>query len=203
MRRLFRIAGALAAIVGLLPTAADACACCSSPGQRLVETGKPDAYVLADFATVEIAPEATFATTEAFPEDIKGVSKPSPDPMRAAGSISAGKLELDLVAGGTSRGRVSFTGNGALERFEVDRRIDRGTSPGGGPMIYKEWKFPGAVALEGFLSAGGGVAWGQLILHGQGNGCTSAADFSRWTLEVRGGTVHFTLLGAIKSGVQR
>jgi hypothetical protein len=45
------------------------------------------------------------------------------------------------------------------------------------------------------MSGRGAAAQATLILHGGGNSCTSAYDFTRWTLRVKGKGISFTFLG--------
>jgi hypothetical protein len=74
----------------------------------------------------------------------------------------------------------------------VDPRIAR---QGHGPTLYKEWKLSAP-------AAGSGVSAGHrprqiltLILQGGGNSCTSAGDFTHWTLVMQGPKANYTLFG--------
>jgi hypothetical protein len=79
--------------------------------------------------------------------------------------------------------------------FEVDPR--RGEPEGGlGPTLYKEWKLTAPAAGTGVFAPGAGR--GQLvtlILHGHGNSCPSATDFTAWTLVVHGPAAEYRLYG--------
>jgi len=85
-----------------------------------------------------------------------------------------------------------------LVRFMVDPRDEEATSAGGGPRLYKEWRLASTADLSGLVAENEDKAQATLILHGHGNGCTSAEDFTHWTLQVSGPDVTFTLLGKLK-----
>ena len=54
-------------------------------------------------------------------------------------------------------------------------------------MLYKEWKLTARAAGSGVFSAGLGPSQQlSLILHGRGNSCTNAEQFTHWTLEMQG-----------------
>ena len=85
-----------------------------------------------------------------------------------------------------------------LAQFGVDPRFEGARSAGGGPLLYKEWRLKSPVELSGIVAEGSKKADATLILHGQGNGCTTADDFTHWTLQVSGVDVDFTLLGKLE-----
>lgn len=166
-------------------TPAFACACCSSEGQRLVETEKIDSYAAAQLAEMKFAATAHLYTGEADVESIKGVAARSPDFVLA-------------VAKGDTSWRFDFKQDGAegtltlamphrVTRFEVDPRATDGGDAGTGPTLYKEWRL--AVTPRGtgvFAGATGGGQQATLILHGSGNSCTDASQFRAWTLVLHG-----------------
>ena len=76
-----------------------------------------------------------------------------------------------------------------MSRFEVDPRASTGPVPPNGPSLYKEWR------LSRIANVGGKTANATLILHGDGNSCSSSIDFKRWTLIVKGNAIDFTFLG--------
>ena len=51
--------------------------------------------------------------------------------------------------------------------------------------------------LSGIVASSGARAKARLILHGYGNSCTDAHDFTHWTLVVTGRDIRFTLLGEL------
>jgi hypothetical protein len=80
--------------------------------------------------------------------------------------------------------------------FEVDphESPDQGT----GPLLYKEWKLTGDITAFGaFDRANGARQKLTLILQGRGNSCTSAADFTHWTLVTEGPKGTYSLFGEL------
>ncbi len=65
-------------------------------------------------------------------------------------------------------------------------------------MLYKEWKLTGEVTGTGAFSATNGVKQSlTLILQGRGNSCTSAVDFTHWTLVMEGPKGRYSLFGEL------
>jgi len=92
------------------------------------------------------------------------------------------------------------TGTLALARpasvavFEVDPR--NGRDAGQGPALYKEWKLSAPALASGVFAPGAGSRHIlTLILHGGGNSCTDAGDFTHWTLVMQGPKANYTLFG--------
>ena len=83
--------------------------------------------------------------------------------------------------------------------FEVDPRQEKPKAEGGqGPRLYKEWKLTGRAVGTGIFS--GGVGAGQnitLILQGHGNSCTTADNFTHWTLILYGPKAEYSLFGEL------
>jgi hypothetical protein len=72
------------------------------------------------------------------------------------------------------------------------------TSAGGGPLLYKEWRFEGRVSGTGFFGAGIVAPTRYLlVLQGRGNGCQDAADFTHWRLQVSGRRAHYAFYGEL------
>lgn len=85
---------------------------------------------------------------------------------------------------------------GKIAIFEVDPRS--ATDQATGPSLYKEWKLTGKVAVSGAFSAGAGPdQLLTLIVQGSGNSCTTAADFSHWTLVMQGPKANYSLFGTL------
>jgi len=103
---------------------------------------------------------------------------------------------LRLQAPGGRGGTLSFVLPGSTLLFATDLRDGR-TSIGGGPLLYKEWRLGGTVSGTGDFLSRANAATYRLILHGRGNACLDARDFTRWTLQVRGGGARFTLFGSL------
>jgi len=179
------------------PIGVQACACCTEPGQRLEATGALDTYGRGELERVSFASTARLFTTAAFPDDIKGIVDPSQEPYGLRGRIGEKRLLFDVTDPKGKTGQVVMPIPQRLTRFEVDPRDGSARDTGMGPPLYKEWRLEGPVRLGGILAGGGGRATARLILHGSGNSCTSADQFSQWTLSVTGPGTRFTLLGAL------
>jgi hypothetical protein len=145
---------------------------------------------------VEFAATARLFTTEAFPDDIKGLAAPSQEPYGFRGSLVAGQFVFEISDRSGKTGQIIMALPRLVTRFEVDPRKEDMQEGGTGPALYKEWRLEGEVRLRGILGSGGSRATGRLILHGSGNSCTSADQFTTWTLSVRGRGTRFTFLGA-------
>jgi hypothetical protein len=73
---------------------------------------------------------------------------------------------------------------------------DGRTSAGGGPLLYKEWRFEGPVSGTGFFRAGMvGPTRYLLVLQGRGNGCQDAGDFTHWRLQINGRKAEYAFYG--------
>jgi hypothetical protein len=93
-------------------------------------------------------------------------------------------------------GTLSLTRPDNLSIFEVDPR-DR-PEQGQGPRLYKEWKLTAPASGDGVFQPG--IAPRQLltlILQGGGNSCTSAIDFTHWTLVMQGPKGNYTFFGKL------
>jgi hypothetical protein len=87
--------------------------------------------------------------------------------------------------------------------YKADIR-DGQTSPGGGPLLYKEWRFEGQVSGTGLFRAGTTApAKYFLVLQGRGNGCDNAEDFKHWLLRVNGTKAEYAFYGELAGADSR
>jgi hypothetical protein len=126
---------------------------------------------------------------------VQGLAEPS-DQFSAAESLSRGVLTLDLRTKSGKTGTISFPLPSTIDEFAVD------PSPGSGnaePVLYKEWRLVARASTTGIFAGASakGAPQARLILHGKGNGCTDAAQFSSWTLQISGPGAQFTLFGKL------
>jgi hypothetical protein len=194
MRRATTLALTMAAALFAQTEAAQACACCTEPGQRMDFSGPIEPYVRAELALMRFAPTAVLYSNAGFPDNISGIVNPSTSPYRVRAAIR-NFVGFDFIDPAGKRGRVVFTLPRAMSRFEVDPRTSGSPTPPNGPNLYKEWRLSGVAQLTGFAVGARHAATATLILHGDGNSCSAAPNFSRWTLEVKGNGVEFTFLG--------
>ncbi len=175
-----------------------ACACCSEHGQRLDKTVQLTSGMLGELRLVRFASTATLYAGAGFPDTVRGLASPSSASYRLAGKHQDGRIVLELTDAAGRPGRIVLTLPSRVERFEVDPRDGQALAPGGGPLLLKEWRLKAQAQLSGIVAASHRHARATLILHGRGNACTTASDFTHWTLSVRGAGARFTLLGEIK-----
>jgi len=101
-----------------------------------------------------------------------------------------------LASPGGGSGSLSLRLPQKISIFEVDPRD--GPDQGTGPALYKEWKLTGEVTGTGAFSPTNGAKQVlTLILQGRGNSCTSAADFTHWTLVTEGPKGSYRLFGEL------
>jgi len=193
MRQLFYVIWAAAVCAA---TTAWACACCTDPGQRLEQIVTLDQGILDEVQRIRFAPSARLLADPGFPDSVKGVSRPSGGAYRVRLQLSGRALRFDVVDPEGRAGAITLALPRRMTRFEVDPRLEAPSS-NHGPTLYKEWQIAGAANLSGIFEAGRGQPQARLVLHGQGNTCTTADDFAHWTLKVTGAGAAFSFLGDI------
>jgi len=178
-------------------TPARACACCSDPGMRFEAANDINEYEEDELGRIRFDDTAQLYITPAFPEDIKGIVAPSDKPYDLRSVTGPERWTFEISDSVGKQGTIMFQLPQRLVRFMVDPREET-TSAGGGPRLYKEWRISSTADLSGLVAEKEDKAQATLILHGHGNGCTAAEDFTHWTLQVRGPDVQFTLLDKLK-----
>lgn len=69
-------------------------------------------------------------------------------------------------------------------------------------MLYKEWRFQGAVKGDGVFNHGlMAPAKYFLVFQGRGNNCDNAEDFTHWRLEITGRKARYAFYGALAKPV--
>ena len=164
---------------------------------RIEATNDINQYEKDELGRVRFDDTAQLFITPAFPEDINGIVAPSDKPYRFRGITGPKRWTFELSDSEGKQGIIVFPLPRRLVRFMVDPRDEAATSAGGGPRLYKEWRLSSAADLSGLVAENNEKAQATLILHGHGNGCTAAEDFTHWTLQVSGPDVRFTLLGKL------
>jgi hypothetical protein len=195
-RRLSLCSLAVLAVL-LWPTAsAWACACCSHEGTYYVSSGRPSEYELSIVKQIRFGRTTTLYTAEADPEDMaKGVGHVA-EKYALGGSLVRGVWKL-AFRDGNKTGTLSLPLPLKMTSYTADIH-DGQTSPGGGPLLYKEWRFEGQVSGTGFFKAGIiGPTKYLLVLQGRGNGCQDAGDFKHWRLRVSGRKAEYSFYGEL------
>ena len=187
-----------ALVLACAPAAALACACCTEPGQRLVGSQPLDDYRRGELLRMRFAPEAALFLPSGDAADARGIGDPSDGYRVQVRFDGRSRLVFALSADGRARGTLALPLPAAVDVFEVDPREGEPDPTGLGPRLYKEWTLRAAPAASGdFSPAGAPGTVATLILHGRGGGCSSAEEFTRWTLALRGPGVDYMLLGEL------
>jgi hypothetical protein len=194
MRSLFWLTALAAAF--LLPASAWACACCSNEGDYYVSSGRPSEYELSIVRQIRFGRTARLYTTEAdLEETAKGLASPA-ESYALGGSLLGGAWKLTF-RDGSKTGTLSLPLPARMTGYTADIHDGR-TSPGGGPLLYKEWRFEGQVSGTGIFRAGMvGPTKYLLVLQGRGNGCQDAGDFKHWRLQISGRKAAYAFYGEL------
>ena len=173
-----------------------ACACCSSEGSYYVSTGRPSEYERGLVRQIRFGRTARLYTTEAdLEESAKGLAHRA-EGYSVAGSLVGGVWKLTF-RDGNQTGTLSLPLPARMTNYTADIH-DGQTSPGGGPLLYKEWRFEGQVSGTGIFKAGiVGPTKYLLVLQGRGNGCQDALDFKHWRLRVIGRKAAYAFYGEL------
>lgn len=187
----------LAALALVTATSAQACARCTQSAWRRVEAERLDSSKLAEISQVRFAKTAQLMLGEADMDAIKGVQNLEEDyDLGVTHTKERWAFSFRDKKGRT--GTLTLSPPKTMSIFEVDPR--HGTDKGQGPVLYKEWKLTTNTAGDGlFRAATGSGQKMTLVLHGRGHGCTSADDFTHWTLPVHGPANTFTMYGKLDS----
>jgi len=199
MKAILTLALAGAALGAATVSQALACACCSSRGQRLVDTVPLSGDVLSELQQMSFAPKAQLFMGEADPTAFEGRVEDTQGRYTVSVSLTAGRMTFHFLDDETKRkGTLAFALPKTLTRFEIDPRST--PDEGLGPLLYKEWRLTGPATGSGIFAPG--MSKGPkmtLIYQGSGRGCTSAADFTDWTLVVHGRNDQYHLFGTLKN----
>jgi hypothetical protein len=195
-RALFSLAAL--AVVLLSAGRAWACACCSNEGDYYVSSGRPSEYEMSIVRQIRFGPKASLYLTEADAEETaKGIAHRA-ESYALGGSLVGGVWKLSF-RDGSKTGTLSLPLPARMTSYTADIH-DGQTSPGGGPLLYKEWRFEGRVSGTGIFGAGIVAPTKYLlVLQGRGNGCQDANDFTHWRLRVSGRKAEYAFYGELAS----
>jgi hypothetical protein len=187
----------LVAVVSALfqSSAALACACCSEDGEYSISFRKAEEYELGEMKRMRLGRTAFLYLSEADGDEIKGIGQPSTT-YTTAGSLVGNTWKLSIRSGPNS-GVLELLLPEKVLFYNVDIHDGR-RSAGGGPLLYKEWRFEGRVNGTGLFKAGiTGSTKYFFVLQGRGNGCNNAEDFGNWRLEVTGENAKYAFFGKL------
>jgi hypothetical protein len=187
---------ALSACVLFMPGRALACACCSNTGDYRIGFDRPSEYERSLLEDVRFGGTAHLFLTEAdMEESAKGLAHRA-ESYALKGSLVGGVWRLEF-RDGNKTGTLSLPLPAKMLSYKADTR-DGQTSSGGGPLLYKEWRFEGQVSGTGLFRAGTTApAKYFLVLQGRGNGCDNSEDFKHWRLQVTGRNAEYSFYGEL------
>jgi hypothetical protein len=184
-----------------------ACACCSENGFYSISTGKPDDYKIEILEQIKFAETAELYLDESDFEYIKGLenlasnSDEDVSKFMLTDIFAAKTWKMNFKSTNGKTGTLNLPLPSQMVSFKVDIH-DGKKSGGGGPLLYKEWRFKGNVQSGiGFFKSGiVSPTTYFLVLQGRGNGCDNAEDFTNWRLEINGKKANYKFYGELKSG---
>lgn len=189
----------------IFPTDAFACACCSEDGTYSIWTGKPDGYYLETLGNMKFAKDAELYMDAAGFDNIKGIAGMTDDidflKFGLTDSFMAKTWKMNFKAKNGKTGTLVLPLPAQMVSFKADIH-DGEKSGGGGPLLYKEWRFKGTVQSGNGIFAAGIMKPTAyfLVLQGRGNGCDNAEDYTHWRLEIGGKRADYKFTGKLSSG---
>jgi hypothetical protein len=180
---------------------ADACACCSEHGDRVESISKLDGYQKGELEKVRFGKKARLymnAAGAAGVQGIQGVGDSSDGYEITQARAAADKWTFTFKDAKGRTGTLAFTLPSHIESFFVDQQDGK---PGGAgdPVLYKEWRINAPVTGTGIFAGVGtaGAPIVRLVLQGRGNSCTSADQFTSFSMIVSGPSARFSFFGPL------
>jgi hypothetical protein len=180
----------------LVPINAMACACCANEGEYYRGANRIEDFQRDLMKMLRFDNKAFLYSTDAEPEeDGRGIVDPKSE-YALSDSLVSNSFRLTFRDGSKS-GALTLPLPLRIENYRVDLR-DGKQGGGGGPLLYKEWRFEGVVSGTGLFKPGlFGTTKYFLVLQGRGNNCDNAEDFTDWRLEVRGKKARYAFYGKL------
>ncbi len=190
---------ALLAVFALAQSgSAAACACCTNPGYRFVESQKILPFQRDLVRELSFAKEAKLFVDERDLADIKGIANPS-ESYALTVSQRKDRFVFSFRDDKKNEGTLTLVFSDTISIFEIDTRDDEHQNQGLGPLLYKEWRLTAPFSGTGIFKAGnGGYQRITLIFQGRGRGCPDAGQFRHWTLSVYGPLGNYLLFGNLE-----
>lgn len=208
MKIRFLPAAVVLAVILLIPANLFACACCAEKGFYSIWNGKPDRYNLEVLRKIDFSKNAELYSDAAGFDNLKGLgdlfanSQDSDlSQFELADSFAAKTWTFAFTGSNGKPGKLTLPLPATMLSYKVDIH-DGKPSAGGGPLLYKEWRFKGNVRSgSGFFKSGiVNPTTYFLVLQGRGNACDNAEDFTNWTLEINGKRANYRFMGTLASG---
>jgi hypothetical protein len=183
----------------VLPQHVWACACCADDGEYGISFSRPNAQQLELLRQIRFSKSATLFTNAAGFEAVRGLVDPK-ETYGLNGSFAGNMWHL-AFRDGTAPGTLNLRLPARMLSYRADTH-DGQRSGGGGPLLYKEWRFEGQANGSGFFQRGfTAPAKYFLVLQGRGNNCDNVGDFTHWRLEISGRKVGYAFFGELAKGL--
>ncbi len=140
---------------------------------------------------------AELYTDAGYPETIKGIS-PLNTSFSVAGLLNGNAWAFDFKDDKQKAGKLDLTKPLSMVEYMVDLPD---ANVEGEVKLYKEWRFEYRVQNATGIFKNGFAPSSEyfLVLQGYGNVCTSAADFTKWRLEISGRKAEFSFFGNLSA----
>ena len=174
---------------------AQACACCSDPGEYRLKSNQPvGEYERAQLDGMEFAPAARLYLTDAGEEQVKGLSGVSQENTISA-VLEPKRWRLTFRAEDGRTGVLTLPVPAKMTTFAADIHDEE---PEKAPRLYKEWRFEGLASGDGIFQPGfAAPARYTLVFQGRGNRCDNGSDFTHWRLEISGKKASYAFFGSL------
>ncbi len=172
---------------------AQACACCSHPGEYRTSN-----EVVGERRTqlegMRFASAAQLYLTDAGEEDVMGLSSVSQENMVSA-ELEPKRWRLNFRAENGQTGVLTLPMPAKMTAFAAHLHDEE---EGESPRLYKEWRFEGNAQGDGIFRPGfTAPARYSLVFQGRGNKCDNGADFTHWRLEISGKKASYAFFGEL------
>jgi hypothetical protein len=179
---------------------AHACACCVSQAERFEGSRALEPYEKEELGKIKLAANARLSLNEAGFNDVKGIDRPTEE-YKVALVKALARWTFTFTADDRRLGRLVLPAPKSARFFEIDPRIpfdrsEKSPAQVNTVWLYKEWRFEHPLTASGFFAAVKDAKM-TLVLHGRGNHCFSAEDFTHWTILVQGRNARYTLYGEL------
>lgn len=171
-----------------------ACACCADDGYYSISYTTPDFILLGGIAPLKPL-SAMLYTTSSGDENLNGPKSDSQE-FSVSGAFNHPDWNLTVTDQEKKSGTVELSRPEKMISFAVDLHDGR-KGGGGGPLLYKEWRFKAKVKSQTGILAPRGTGGAEyfLVFQGRGNACENASDFTHWRLEVTGKYSNYAFFG--------